>query len=224
MQRLSSIPDQEATGTAAEVMAAATKFLGRTANLTRILAKHSPYTARWFVGFVSAVRQPNLGASTDVRVRNLATIKTSMANACAYCTAHTSIYGQALGVSDKEIAELQNDSYKTSPLFSEREKAAIAWAEAMTLNTAKLNNDIWKDMRRLFSDTEIVEISLNVGMFNMVNRLNDSFWTELESEEYNRQQGNAVSGRTIEQLEDYAAHFGAVRIAEQDEGRRKVSA
>jgi hypothetical protein len=46
-------------------------------------------------------------------------------------------------------------------------------------------------------------------MFNMINRLNDSFMTELESVEYNRRQGNAVSGRTVEQIEDFAAGFAA---------------
>jgi hypothetical protein len=52
-------------------------------------------------------------------------------------------------------------------------------------------------------------------MFNMINRLNDSFWTELESEEYNRRQGNAVKGRSVEQLEDYAVRFGATGQAER---------
>ena len=58
-------------------------------------------------------------------------------------------------------------------------------------------------MRRNFNDAEIVEISLASGMFNMINRLNDSFRTELESEEYNRRQHGAV-GVTREALEDYA--------------------
>jgi hypothetical protein len=68
------------------VFEASDRFLGRTSNLVRILGKHSPYLGRWFLGFVSAVRQPGLGATTDARLRGLANIKTSMANACTYCT------------------------------------------------------------------------------------------------------------------------------------------
>ena len=113
--------------------------------------------------------------------------------------------GQALGLTKEEFAELQGD-YKASALFNGREKAALAWSEAMTLNTAKRDNAVWDDMRRLFSDAEIVEISLACGMFNMINRLNDSFRTELEPEEYNRRQGRAV-GVTGEALRDYACRI-----------------
>ena len=110
--------------------------------------------------------------------------------------------GQALGLTGGEFDALQGD-YRSSPLFNDREKATIAWAEAMTLNTAKRDDAVWSELRRLFSDAEIVEISLAAGMFNMINRLNDSFRTELEPEEYNRRQHRAV-GVTAAALEDYA--------------------
>lgn len=113
--------------------------------------------------------------------------------------------GQALGLLDAEFEALQGD-YRASPLFNEREKAAIAWAEAMTLNTAKRDDAAWNELRRLFTDAEIVEISLASGMFNMINRLNDSFRTELESEEYNRRQHRAV-GVTAAVLDEYACRI-----------------
>ena len=115
--------------------------------------------------------------------------------------------GQALGLTDAEFDALQGD-YRASALFNEREKATLAWSEAMTLNTAKRDDAVWNEMRRLFNDTEIVEISLACAMFNMINRLNDSFRTELESEEYNRRQHRAV-GVTAGALEDYACRICA---------------
>ena len=120
--------------------------------------------------------------------------------------------GQALGLTDAEFEALQGDDYRASPLFNEREKAAMGWAEAMTLNTAKRDEAVWEEMRRLFNDAEIVEISLITGMFNMINRLNDSLRTELESEEYNRRQHGAL-GVTIAALEDYACRICAGRAA-----------
>ena len=113
--------------------------------------------------------------------------------------------GQALGLKDAEFDALQGE-YRTSPLFSEKEKAVLAWSEAMTLNTAKRDGPAWDDLRRLFNDAEIVEISLACAMFNMINRLNDSFRTELEPEEYNRRQHGAV-GVTPAALEDYACRI-----------------
>ena len=214
-QRLSGLSHEEATGTTKMVYEAADRFLGRTANLQRILATHSPYLARWMGGLVAAVRQPDLGAVSDPRLRALACIKTSMVNACNYCTTHTSVFGQGLGISDAELEALKDDSYKTSPLFDERDKAAIAWSEAMTNNTAQRDKDAWQNMKRLFTDTEIVEISLACAMFNMINRLNDSFWTELETPDYNRKQWNAVKGLSIDEIEAYASRFAEVAEAER---------
>ena len=115
--------------------------------------------------------------------------------------------GQALGLTDAEFEALQGD-YRASPLFSDREKAALAWAEAMTLNTAKFDDKVWNELRTRFSDAEIVEISLASAMFNMINRLNDSFRTDLEPEEYNRRQHGAV-GVTRHALDDYACRICA---------------
>src|SRR5208283_65154 len=118
-QRLSGISDQEAEGVAKDIIGGSNLLLGRTSNLVRILANHTPFLGRWFLGLVAAVRQPNVGAVSDVRLRNIAT--------------HTSIYGEALGLTQPQLEALQSDAYQSSPLFDEREKTVIAWAEAVTL-------------------------------------------------------------------------------------------
>jgi alkylhydroperoxidase family enzyme len=82
-QRLRGITDEEATGIAKQIFETSNQLLGRTANLLRILV-HSPYLARWFLPLVAAVRQPNAGAVSDVRLRNLAILKTSTVNGCHY--------------------------------------------------------------------------------------------------------------------------------------------
>ena len=53
-QRLPGIPDADATGVAKDTLAGSTKLLGRSSNLLRILSAHTPYLARWFIGFVAA--------------------------------------------------------------------------------------------------------------------------------------------------------------------------
>lgn len=120
--------------------------------------------------------------------------------------------GQALGLKDQEFDALQGD-YAASLLFNEKEKAVLAWSEAMTRNTAKQSGRHWDDLRRLFTDAEIVEISMACAMFNMINRLNDSFRTELEPEEYNRRQHGAV-GVTAAALDEYACRICAGRKQE----------
>lgn len=114
--------------------------------------------------------------------------------------------GQALGLTDAEFEALQGSDYLASPLFSDKEKAVMAWSEAMTLNTAKHDDGVWNELRKHCNDAEIVEVSMMCGLFNMINRLNDSFRTELESEEYNRRQHKAV-GVTADALVDYACRI-----------------
>ncbi|HXZ87730.1 MAG TPA: hypothetical protein VEF07_04100, partial [Candidatus Binataceae bacterium] len=162
----------------------------------------------------------NLGAMSDPRLRSLACIKTSLVNECTYCTAHTSIFGQALGLKPEEFEAMQGD-YRNSPLFNEREKATLAWAEAMTLNKAKSDEKLWQEMKRLFTNTEIVEISMAVGLFNMANRFNDTFWSELETIEYNQRQAGAIH-RTVEDIEAFASRFAPTGQAERE--RRKKQA
>lgn len=54
------------------------------------------------------------------------------------------------------------------------------------------------------------------AMFNMINRRNDTFWTELEPTEYNRRQGNAVKGVTVDIIEEYASRVTASGRAERE--------
>jgi hypothetical protein len=82
-QRIPGVTDEEASGPVRDLYEASDRMLGRIANLQRILA-HSPYVARWFLPLVAAIRQPKAGAVSDVRLRNLAVLKTSTINGCRY--------------------------------------------------------------------------------------------------------------------------------------------
>jgi hypothetical protein len=82
-QRIRGITDEEAAGPTKDLFEASNIMLGRIANLQRILS-HSPLVARWFLPLVAAVRQPTAGALSDVRLRNLACLKTSTVNNCNY--------------------------------------------------------------------------------------------------------------------------------------------
>lgn len=84
-QRIRGVTDEEAQdiGPIKDLYAASNQMLGRIANLQRILA-HSPHVAKWFLPLIAAVRQPRAGAVSDVRLRNLAVLKTSTVNGCHY--------------------------------------------------------------------------------------------------------------------------------------------
>ena len=68
----------------------------------------------------------------------------------------------------------------SSNLLSEREKAAVLWAEHVTKNTARSRDDVFERVRSIFDEQEIVELTMICGLFNFRNRYMDSLRIPLE--------------------------------------------
>ena len=215
MQRIKGVNPEEVTGGEAEILEASNMFLGRSSNLLKILTNTSPQIARWFLGFLTSTRQEGLGANSDVGLRGLACVKTSMTNECNYCTSHTSIYAQGLGYSEQQIALMEDNKYKDSDKFTTKEKLAIEWAEAVTLNKALNDGPLWDSLRENFSDAEIVEITLAASMFNMINRLNDTFRSELETTDFNKKQWDATGILPLDAQEAFASRFSEQKFVKR---------
>ena len=84
------------------------------------------------------------------------------------------------GVTDEELEALRADRYMDSDLFTAREKAAILWAEHVTLNTAKFRDDVFEQVSTVFSEAEIVELTTLSAFRNMRNRMHDSLQIDLD--------------------------------------------
>jgi AhpD family alkylhydroperoxidase len=96
--------------------------------------------------------------------------RASQINGCAfYLHMHTKD-ARARGETEERLFLL--DAWRESPLYSERERAALAWTEALTLiaKTGAPDAD-FEELRRQFSDREIVDLTVAVGMINTWNRL-----------------------------------------------------
>ena len=69
-----------------------------------------------------------------------------------------------------------------SDKLSGREKAAVLWAEHVTLNTARSRDDIFENICQFFNESEIVELTMIIAYFNMNNRFIDSLKIPIEHE------------------------------------------
>ncbi len=67
-----------------------------------------------------------------------------------------------------------------SALFTDRQKAAVLWAEHVTENTARSRDDIYETVRAVFDDAEIVELTLMSAFFAFFNRVTDSLRIPVE--------------------------------------------
>jgi len=80
------------------------------------------------------------------------------------------------------VEAISRDDYVDSPHLSPREKAAVLWAEHVTKNTARSRDDVFETVREQFTDAEIVDLTLICGLFNMMNRYQDSLRVPIEEE------------------------------------------
>jgi len=156
--------------------------LGRVPNFMATVA-HSPAVLRWLIPFVATLHREGTGSVLDARTKNLVILKTSLVNGCEYCVGHNKVMGASLGVGEDLVEAMDSDSYRESPFFDERDKAVLWLADEVTRNTARYNAQCFANLQTFFDDAEIVELTLLAGMFNMVNRFNDSLHVDLEGEE-----------------------------------------
>jgi alkylhydroperoxidase family enzyme len=78
--------------------------------------------------------------------------------------------GSALGVSDEKILALPD--YATSPLYSDRERAALEYADAITLSERDVDDDLFARVRRFFEDDALVELTAIVAWENASSKFN----------------------------------------------------
>jgi AhpD family alkylhydroperoxidase len=180
MQRLPKIEKEDACGDLARFYETVTALLGRVPNFYRTIS-HAPWLAMLLLPFNAAVQRQWPGSRPPGRIKELVVIKTSHVNGCRYCYAHNTALGQAAGIIHEETVEISGNDYLQSKTLSEKEKAALQWAEAVTQNTAAKRDDLFAEMKRLFTDAEIVELTF--VSFNMINRLNDSLQVPIEQQD-----------------------------------------
>jgi AhpD family alkylhydroperoxidase len=104
----------------------------------------------------------------------LVKVRVSQLNGCAYCLdMHTKV-ARSRGESEQRLYSL--DAWREAPFYSERERAALAWAEALTrMAEGHVPDEIFREARRWFSDKELVDLSLAVTAINGWNRLGIGF-------------------------------------------------
>jgi AhpD family alkylhydroperoxidase len=106
----------------------------------------------------------------DPKLLQLIKVRASQINGCAYCIHMHTHDARARGESEDRLHLLA--AWRESPLYSERERAALAWTEALTLiSETHAPDEVYEDLRRHYSEEEIVNLSVAVAMINTWNRI-----------------------------------------------------
>ena len=104
----------------------------------------------------------------------LVKIRASQINGCAYCINMHTEDARKRGEAEQRIYLLS--AWRESPLYSDRERAALAWTEAVTLiSETHAPDDVYEQVRMQFSEQETVNLTMLVATINAWNRLAISF-------------------------------------------------
>ena len=105
---------------------------------------------------------------------HLVKLRASQINGCSYCVEMHSREARRDGETEQRLYLVA--AWKESPLFSERERAALAWTENVTnISDNGVPDDLYARMLEQFSEEELVKLTVVIGMINTWNRLCVSF-------------------------------------------------
>jgi uncharacterized peroxidase-related enzyme len=135
-----------------------------------------PDLLRAFVDLAGRVLGPG---EVEPGLKNLVSFVSSNAAGCRYCQAHTSHTAVHQGVSAEKVDAAFE--FETSPLFDDRERAALRLARDASLVPNLVEDAHFAELRRHFTEREIIEIVSVIALFGYLNRWNDTVATQLES-------------------------------------------
>jgi len=113
-------------------------------------------------------------SALDILLKELVRLRASQINGCAFCLdLHVSDARKA-GESERRLATVS--AWRETPFFSERERAALEWTEALTLvSQHHVPDAVWNAVRPHFSQAELVDLTLLITSINSWNRFAIAF-------------------------------------------------
>jgi AhpD family alkylhydroperoxidase len=125
---------------------------------------------------VLALSQVAGKAGMDKELLELIKLRASQINGCAFCVQHHILESEKLGVSADKLNLVV--VWREAPQFSPRERAALAWTEALTLISEGVSDEVYAQASVEFSDKELAYLTSAVAAINTRNRFGAAFrWT-----------------------------------------------
>lgn len=112
----------------------------------------------------------------DPLLLELVRLRVSQINGCAYCLDMHTKNARSLGESEQRLYGIS--AWREAPYYSDRERAALAWSEAVTMvSQDHVPEEVYQEVRKQFTEKELVDLTLGIIAINGWNRLAISFRT-----------------------------------------------
>ena len=117
-----------------------------------------------------AVSDYTKACGLEANLLEIVKVRASQVNGCAFCIQMHTRDARKLGETEDRLHLLA--AWREAPLYTPRERAALAWTEALTLLTEGHAPDgVYADLRAQFSEEEIGKLTLAIGVINSWNRI-----------------------------------------------------
>lgn len=115
-------------------------------------------------------------AGFDKQLLELIKLRASQINGCAFCVQHHILLAESMGMPADKLNLVV--VWREAPQFSPRERAALAWTEALTLLTAGVSDAVYAEVMAEFSEQELAYLTSAIASINVWNRFGAAFrWT-----------------------------------------------
>ena len=117
---------------------------------------------------VMALGRAAAKAGVDKSLLELIKLRASQINGCAFCVQFHILQGESLGIAADKLNLVV--VWRETALFSSRERAALAWTEALTLLTQGVSDEVYAQARAEFSEQELTYLTSAIASVNVWNR------------------------------------------------------
>ncbi len=169
MARLSYVEMEQAPPEVREVYEKTLK--GKPGSVQKLIA-HRPEVLKNFLPFYASV-----GRALERRLYEMVYIRVSMLNGCRYCLQHHLAASKRVGLTREDWQHLKDGQHGT---FSEKEEAALDFAEKLTRDPQSIADADIQSLKVHFSEAEIVDLDLLIGLANLTNRFTDPLGADVE--------------------------------------------
>jgi AhpD family alkylhydroperoxidase len=115
-------------------------------------------------------------AGIDKQLLELVKLRASQINGCAFCVQFHILQGESLGISPDKLNLVV--VWREAPQFSARERAALAWTEALTLISEGVSDEVYAQASAEFSEQELTYLTSAIASINVWNRFGAAYrWT-----------------------------------------------
>lgn len=145
-------------------------------NIFKVFGHHPEY-GTVFTDLVMAILKDG---EIDWLTKELLILKATQRNDCRYCVVQHERVSEMLGMEPTKIAALDGDNYKTSPLFTDGERALLDLTVQIGEDANRIPKELWERLHEHWTDAQIVEAAFVITTYIMVSKFGDALGVELE--------------------------------------------